>query len=147
MCVLLKWYGLYGDLEGNCVGSLFYIKLRVESFREVGFKCGDPMSFSVISSKIVVFLFYDLYCYICETMTVEVSVYWALCMSSHVISVVSKSKSKVLASLSYVLFVTYSACDEVDYIRGGASVVSVYRVYYFCCRTLKCSCWFEKRAY
>ena len=46
-------------------------------------------------------------------MGAKVSMYWSLCVSLHVVVVVSKSESEILASLSYVLFFAYCACDEV----------------------------------
>ena len=80
-------------------------------------------------------------------MCVEVSVYWTLCVSLHVIPVMSKSQSKVLACLSYILFLTYCACDEVNYFGGGACGVYVYRVYFLCYRTLNGGSGYKEGAY
>ena len=55
-----------------------------------------PMPFSFISSEVVKFLFYYLYSDVVKSMHVKVFVYRAVCMSVHVISVVSKSYSEVL---------------------------------------------------
>ena len=75
------------------------------------------------------------------------SVYWALCVSLHVISVVSKSKSEGLACLSYILFIAYCTCDEINYLRSGACVMCIYRVYFLSCRALECGGRCKKGAY
>ena len=68
------------------------------------------------------------------------SVYWASCVTVHVVSMVPKSQSQILACLSYILFIAYCASDEVDYFWCCTCVMCVNGIYVFCLRALDCSC-------
>ena len=76
-----------------------------------------------------------MYCDVCKAVGAEVSIYWSLFVSLHVVAVMSKSESQVLASLSYILLFAYCACVEVNYFGSGACIVCVYWVYFLCGRT------------